>query len=99
MKCLRDKKAAVINRIKRFVSASGRDAELPVTDSFLLEMADDGVLRVRGCRGIAAYAPERIVLTTDRFLLTVQGEGLFLSHYSDTDAAVGGAIAGIAFGG
>ena len=76
----------------------GRDADLPVTDSFLLEMADDGVLRIRGSRGIERYLPEEIAVSTDRFLLTVRGSGLFLKSYSETDAAVNGRIETLEFG-
>ena len=92
------KAAAVGNRIKQIVSRSGRDAELPVTDFFLLEMADDEVLRLKGCRGIITCTPERISVTTDRFLLTVMGEGLYFMNFSDTDASVGGRIESIGFG-
>ena len=92
------KTQAVIGRMKTFGSQAGRDAELPVTDSFLLEMADDEALRVKGCRGIALYAPERITLLTDKYPVTVSGSGLFLRHYSDTDAVVGGVIDSIELG-
>ena len=86
------------NRLKRLISIGGREADLPVTDSFLLEMADDGVLRITGCRGIALYTPEEIAVSTDRFLLTVRGENLFLKSYSETDAAVNGKIESLDFG-
>lgn len=98
MRRLRNKTAAVRNSVRRLVSRSGRDADLPVTDSFLLEMADDGVLHLKGCRRIAVCTPETIAVAADRFLLTVGGEGLHLTHYSDTDAAVGGKIDRITFG-
>ena len=71
---------------------------LPVTDTFLLEMADDESLTVRGSRGIAAYEPERIAFETDRFLLTVEGTGLFLREYSGTEAVIGGVITTLTFG-
>ena len=86
------------DRLRRLISIGGRQADLPVTDSFLLEMADDGVLRITGCRGIELYTPEEITVSTDRFLLTVRGENLFLKSYSETDAAVNGRIETLAFG-
>ena len=89
---------AAADRLRRFVSETGRDAGLPVTDSFLMEMADDGVLRLSGCRGIGEYTREQISLRTDQFLLTVRGSGLFLRSYSKTEAAVGGVISSIGFG-
>ncbi len=85
-------------RLRRLVSAAGRDAGLPVTDTFLLEMADDGVLRLSGCRGIAEYTQERISLVSARGMLTVRGSGLFLRSYSETETAVGGEIACVACG-
>ena len=88
----------LIARIKTLGSMAGRDALLPATDSFLLEMADDETLRVNGCRGIAGYAPERIVLLTDQFRITVNGAGLYLKRCSDTDAAVAGTIESLLFG-
>ena len=93
-----NKTEAVKNRVRRWISLTGRDADLPVTDSFLLEMADDGVLRLKGCRELLVSAPETITVRTDRFVLTVRGEGLYFRHYSDTDASVGGRIDGIGFG-
>ncbi len=90
--------SAVGSRLRRLISMGGREADLPVTDSFLLEMADDGVLRITGCRGIRRYTPEEISVSTDRFLLTVRGEGLFLKSYSETDAAVNGKIETLVFG-
>ena len=98
MSCVRKKTSAVRNRIREWASMAGRDADLPVTDSFLLEMADDGVLRLKGCRAIVVCAPEAVAVTTDRFLLTVKGEGLYFRHYSDSDAAVGGRIDAVCFG-
>ena len=95
---MQEKTDALKNRIRRLVSLSGRDAELPVTDSFLLEMADDGVLHLKGCRGIAVCSPELIAVSTDRFLLTVRGEQLYLAHYSDTAASVAGRISQVEFG-
>ena len=95
---MRNKAFPVLNRLKTLGSRAGRDAQLPVTDSFLLEMADDETLRIKGCRGITGYAPERIALQTDKFLVTVDGTGLYLRCYSDTDAAVGGTIASVSFG-
>ena len=85
-------------RLRLWGSMAGRAAELPATDSFLLEMADDGNLRIRGCRGIAEYTPERITVETDRGDVCVNGRGLFLRRYSDTDAAVDGAVLSIVFG-
>ena len=95
---MNNKTEAVKNRVRKWVSMSGRDAELPVTDSFLLEMADDGVLHIRGCRGIVDYTPELIALATDRFLLRVKGGGLYFMQYSGAEAAVGGAIGAVEFG-
>ncbi len=95
---MRGKTDAVKNSIRRFVSMAGRDAELPVTDSFLLEMADDGALHLKGCRGITVCTPEVIAVTADRFLLKIRGEGLYLSHYSQTAASVDGRIDAIEFG-
>ncbi len=98
MRRLRNKTTAVGNRLRRLISLSGRDAGLPVTDSFLMEMADDGVLFLKGCRGIVTSGPERIAVTADRFVLTVEGEGLYFARFSGSDAAVGGRIDAIAFG-
>ncbi len=95
---VRKKRNAAADRLRRLVSETGRDAGLPVTDTFLLEMADDGVLRLSGCRGIGEYTRERISLETDRGPLTVRGEGLFLRSYSETEAAVDGEIACLEFG-
>ena len=88
----------MIERLKTLGSRAGRDVQLPVTDSFLLEMADDETLMIKGCRGIAGYAPERIALLTDKFLIAVSGTNLYLRRYSDTDAAVGGTITSVSFG-
>ena len=93
-----EEKTAVKNRLKRLVSLSGRDAELPVTDSFLLEMADDETLNLRGCRGIADCTAEQIAVRTDRFLLTIRGRGLYFKCYSDTDAMIAGHIDCVVFG-
>ena len=90
--------SAVKHRLAVWRSRAGRDASLPVADTFLLEMADDETLLVKGSRGIADYAPERIAFLTDRFLLTVEGTGLFLREYSGTEAVVGGVIASVTFG-
>lgn len=97
--CVREKSTAFNNRIRRLISLSGRGADLPVTDSFLLEMADDGVLQLKGCRGILVCTDRTITARTDRSLLTVTGEGLYFKHYSGTDASVGGRIDSIVFGG
>ncbi len=86
------------SRLRRLGSMAARDAGLPVADAFSMEMADDGALRVKGCRGIAVYTGEEIVLLTDRFSLRVTGTGLFLRQYSETEAAVGGAVAAVSFG-
>lgn len=95
---MNEKTETVKSRIRKWVSRSGRDVELPVTDSFLLEMADDGVLRLKGCRGIVTYSPELIAVSTDRALLKVRGSGLFFQHYSGAEAAVGGVIDDVEFG-
>ena len=92
------KKQKAADRLRRLVSETGRDAGLPVTDTFLLEMADDGVLRLSGCRGIGEYTREQISLRTDQYLLTVRGGGLFLRSYSETEAAVAGEIDCVEFG-
>ena len=93
-----EKTETVKNRVRRWISLTGRDADLPVTDSFLLEMADDGVLRLKGCRGLLVCTEQTGAVRTDRFLLTVRGEGLYFIHYSGTDASVGGRIDGVEFG-
>ena len=93
-----EKSETVKNRVRRWISLTGRDADLPVTDSFLLEMADDGVLRLKGCRGLLVCTEQTVAVRTDRFLLTVRGEGLYFIHYSGTDASVGGRIDGVEFG-
>ena len=95
---MRNDVSGMIGRMKTLGSRVGRDAQLPVADSFLLEMADDETLLIKGCRGIAGYAPERIALQTDKFLITVTGAGLYLKRYSDADAAVAGAIDSLQFG-
>ena len=61
-------------------------------------MADDETLRVNGCRGIAGYEPERISLLTEKFRITINGSGLYLKRFSDTDAAVAGSIESLSFG-
>ena len=98
MKRLQNHMTKAGQRLRRLASLSGRDADLPVTDSFLLEMADDGALRLKGCRGLLTCTPALIALRTDRFLLTVKGEGLYFLHFSDTDASVGGRIDAVEFG-
>ena len=92
------KASAARNRLAAWRSKAGRDASLPVTDTFLLEMADDETLRIKGSRGIADYSQERIAFATDRFVLTVEGAGLFLREYGETEAAVGGVIESVSFG-
>lgn len=95
---MNEKAEAAKNRVRKWVSLSGRDAELPVTDFFLLEMADDGVLRIKGCRGIVDYTPELIAVATDSFLLRVRGSGLYFRQYSGAEASVGGVIGAVEFG-
>lgn len=95
---MNEKAEAAKNRVRKWVSLSGRDAELPVTDFFLLEMADDGVLCIKGCRGILDYTPELIAVATDRFLLRIRGSGLYFSKYSGAEAAVDGIIDAVEFG-
>ena len=95
---MKRKASAARNRLAAWRSRAGRDASLPVTDTFLLEMADDETLLVKGSRAIADYAPDRIAFQTDRFLLTVEGTGLFLREYGAAEAVVGGVIGSVNFG-
>lgn len=97
MRMSSEKKKKRRNAINLLKSRIGRDVLLPVMDSFLLEMADDGVLTVKGCNKVLTCRDDNVALMTDLFTLTVRGKGLLIETFSETLTSVKGVIESITF--
>lgn len=85
------------NNLNLFKSKAGRDVLLPVADSFLMEMADDGALTVKGCHELLTYSENCVDLLTDRFLLSLRGKDLIIETFSENLTSVKGTIESIIF--
>lgn len=92
-----NKQKEIKNKINGFISKIGRDAYVPVTDSFLLEMCDGGELTIKGCHELLTCCEDNITLMTDGFMLIIKGEKMFLSTFSPGVTSVSGTVLSIEF--
>lgn len=85
------------NKMSRFVSRLGRDASVPVTDTFLLEMCDGGALTIKGCHELLTCCEDNITLMTDEFMIIIKGEKMYLSTFGTGITSVSGTVISIEF--
>jgi len=84
-----------------FMQRVGRALELPdtvVTSGPYIEIHGTGEMVVEGCKGILDYDGNLVRLSVGRFAVTVLGEKLEITHYSDGSCTVAGEIRNIGFG-
>ena len=83
--------------LERFINKIGSQTDLTAFQGFSFEMSGEEDICIHGCRDIAEYDDNKIIIKTDKFLINVIGEKLKVEKFSLNFTSIYGNINGIEF--
>lgn len=92
------RKIRLNDKVAEFIGEMLEIPSAPVTGGFSVRVTDGREVYITGCRAILSYDDGIIVVKTGEGTLTVNGEGLDIGGYTDSEITVRGTIHSVIMG-